>query len=116
MPKTTAELSLLLHGFHGFQAPHEPCRSRRRKITASSAMAARHQAAMRRRVYRFQVRNVLKNRRRFLGMGSWLFSWVASRGSMRDAQIFQDAVKWLISHVHIYEDSRPASRGDDSTR
>ena len=102
MPKTTAELSLLLHGFHGFQAPHEPCRSRRRKITASSAMAALHQAAMRIRVIRFQVRNVLKNRRRFLGMVSWLFSWAASRGSVRDAQIFQAAVKWLISHVHIW--------------
>jgi len=64
-------------------------------------MAARHQAAMMRRVNRFQVMNVLKNRRRFLGIASELFSWAASQGSVRDAQIFQAAVKWLISQVHI---------------
>ena len=75
MPKTVAELSLSLHDLHGFQTSHEPCRSRLRAARASSAMAARHQAARRRRAYRFQVRYVLKNRRR-LGMALEPSSWV----------------------------------------
>ena len=40
------------------------CPSKPRAAKASSTMAARHQAARRRRAYRFQVRYVLKNRRR----------------------------------------------------
>ena len=109
MPKTAAEPSLSLHDSHGFQTFHEPCRSRLRKTTARNAIAARHQAAWRRRTIRFQVWNVL-NHRRFLGgfgMASELFSWAATRGSVRNAQMFQAAVKWLISQCIYMETPVP---------
>ena len=117
MPKTVAEQGLSLHDFHGFQTSHEPRRNRLRKImTRNVAIAARHQAVRRRRAHLFQVWYVLNHLRLFGGFGmvSEPSSWVGSRRSIRDVQIFQAAVFWLTSA--IYEDSRPASRGDDSTR